>query len=89
MTPAQIKAYRIADNKTAELSDWNYDLLVQELADLQQQDFDLHLVGSSSEELQDPLPTQFDDELSDPDLIPEPPEETTSLPESASYNRFG
>jgi ParB-like chromosome segregation protein Spo0J len=26
LTPEQIKAYRIADNKTAELSDWNYDL---------------------------------------------------------------
>jgi hypothetical protein len=31
LTPEQIKAYRIADNKTAELSDWNYDLLPIEL----------------------------------------------------------
>ena len=26
LTPEQIKAYRIADNKTSELADWNYDL---------------------------------------------------------------
>ncbi len=27
LTPAQAKAYRIADNKSADLADWNYDLL--------------------------------------------------------------
>src|SRR5215470_10907882 len=47
LTPAQIKAYRIADNKTADLSDWDYDLLAKELADLQDVDFDLDLVGFS------------------------------------------
>ena len=31
LTPEQIKAYRIADNKTAELAKWNYDLLAIEL----------------------------------------------------------
>src|SRR5882672_4949609 len=32
LTPAQIKAYRLADNQTASLSQWNYDLLPLELA---------------------------------------------------------
>src|SRR4051794_29643076 len=41
LTPAQLQAYRIADNKTAELADWDDALLVQELAALQQLDFDL------------------------------------------------
>ncbi len=27
LTPAQIQAFRIADNKTAEIADWDYDLL--------------------------------------------------------------
>ena len=27
LTPEQIKAYRIADNQTASLAEWNYDLL--------------------------------------------------------------
>jgi len=36
LTPEQIRAYRIADNKTAELSSWDMDLLPLELADLQE-----------------------------------------------------
>src|ERR1700752_792927 len=31
LSAAQIKAYRIADNQTASLSQWNYDLLPLEL----------------------------------------------------------
>src|SRR5436190_9494915 len=27
LTPAQVKAYRLADNQTASLAQWNYDLL--------------------------------------------------------------
>ena len=45
LTPEQIKAYRIADNRTAELSNWDYELLPIELADLQSLDFDLELLG--------------------------------------------
>lgn len=35
LTPAQIKAYRIADNKVAELSEWDFDLLKIELEDIE------------------------------------------------------
>lgn len=31
LTESQLKAYRIADNKTQELSRWDYDLLCEEL----------------------------------------------------------
>lgn len=31
LTPEQVKAYRLADNKTGELTDWNLDLLDDEL----------------------------------------------------------
>jgi ParB-like chromosome segregation protein Spo0J len=51
LTPEQIKAYRIADNKIAELSDWNYDLLPIELADLQSASFNLELIGFDKNEL--------------------------------------
>src|SRR6267143_6874511 len=50
LTPAQVKAYRIADNKTAELADWDDTLLVQELAQIQKLDFDLDVLGFSGEE---------------------------------------
>lgn len=43
LTPAQIKAYRLADNKTAEKAVWDFDLLDLELDDLQ--DFDMSDFG--------------------------------------------
>ena len=51
LTPAQVKAYRIADNQTATLAEWDYDLLPLELADLQGMDFDLDLLGFDADEL--------------------------------------
>ena len=51
LTPEQIKAYRIADNQTASLAEWNYDLLPLELADLQAANYDLGLLGFDAEEL--------------------------------------
>jgi DNA modification methylase len=80
LTPAQVKAYRIADNQTAALSEWNYDLLSPELAELQQMDFDLNLTGFSAEELLqflEPPPTQG---LVDADELPEPPGEPKTNP---------
>src|SRR6516225_4724527 len=35
LTPAQVKAYRIADNQTGSVAQWNEDLLPIELAELQ------------------------------------------------------
>ena len=51
LTPEQIKAYRIADNKTAELAEWDYSLLPLEIGDLQAANFDLNLLGFDSDEL--------------------------------------
>ncbi len=44
LTPAQVKAARIADNKIAE-SEWDMDLLKLELEELKELDFDLDLTG--------------------------------------------
>ena len=35
LTPDQIKAFRLADNKTAELAEWDLDLLDMELGDIE------------------------------------------------------
>jgi hypothetical protein len=51
LTPDQIKAYRIADNKTAELAEWNFELLPIEIGELQSCNYDLGLLGFDSEEL--------------------------------------
>src|SRR5262245_65771193 len=78
LTPAQIKAYRIADNKSAELADWNYSLLVDELADLRTLDFDVDILGFSSEELRELLAAEGAENRGDPDWIPEPPDQATN-----------
>src|SRR5271154_2653089 len=75
LTPAQIKAYRLADNQSADLADWNDELLVQELVDLQQMDFALDLTGFSSDELNELLAGDSPEGLVDPDAIPEPPDD--------------
>jgi len=82
LTPEQIKAYRIADNRTAELSKWDYDLLPIELADLQSLDFDLELLGFSTDELAKILnPTAKAKEgLTAPDDIPQPLDEPITQP---------
>jgi DNA modification methylase len=80
LTPAQIKAYRIADNKSAELADWDHNLLGAELADLQTMDFDVDILGFSSEELRELLAAESPVNPGDPDWIPEPPDQATTQP---------
>jgi DNA modification methylase len=76
LSKAQAKAYRLADNQTAALSAWDDDKLPLELAQLQQLDFDLNLTGFSSDELMRLLGSEENQGLTDPDAIPEPPDES-------------
>jgi DNA modification methylase len=80
LTPDQIKAYRIGDNKTADLSDWDYDLLPIELAELQGMNYDLGLLGFNQDELAELLNGGIKDGLCDPDEVPAPPDEATTRP---------
>lgn len=41
LTEEQIREYALLDNKTNELADWDFELLGEELADLDLSDFDL------------------------------------------------
>jgi DNA modification methylase len=80
LTPEQLKAYRIADNQTANLSTWDFDLLPIELAQLQEADFDLNLLGFSADELTKIMGDEATGGLADPDDIPAPPDEATTQP---------
>ena len=80
LTPAQVKAYRIADNQTASLAEWNYDLLPLELKDLQGLNFDLSLLGFSDTDLTEILAPPGNEGLTDPDAVPAPPDEATTKP---------
>ena len=80
LSPAQAKAYRLADNQTATLSHWDDDRLPIELAELQGMDFDLELTGFSAEDITRYLEPSTPEGLTDPDAIPEPPDEPTTKP---------
>ncbi len=80
LTPAQRKAYRIADNKTGELADWDDAQLVQELTDLQNMDFDVDVLGFSADELHELFQADLEPGRTDPDAIPEPPDAPTTNP---------
>ncbi|HMO84631.1 MAG TPA: DNA modification methylase [Lacipirellulaceae bacterium] len=80
LTPEQIKAYRIADNQTASLAEWNYELLPIELGDLQGFNYDLGLLGFDADALAELLDPGVKDGLCDPDDVPAPPDEATTRP---------
>ena len=62
LTDAQIKAYRIADNRTNEEATWDDELLKIELGDLEDKGFNLELTGFDTDELDRlMLHTQSDD----------------------------
>src|SRR5206468_11809267 len=80
LTPEQVKAYRIADNATNELAEWNYDLLPIELAALKDADFDLGLLGFDSEELARVMSGDVTEGLVHPDEVPAPPDAAATQP---------
>jgi DNA modification methylase len=80
LTPAQIKAYRLADNKTGEIADWDHDRLVEELRELEKMAFDLDVLGFTPDELQELCGAEIAPGLTDPDAIPEPPDAAVTQP---------
>jgi len=77
LTEEQINAYRIADNRTAEESEWDSELLKMEIKELEAKDFKLDLLGFNEDQLNDIL---FEEKqgLTDEDEVPEAPEEPIS-----------
>ena len=71
LTPEQIKAFRLADNKTAELAEWDFEKLDAELTELADIDFDMEQFGFES--LLDEEPTEIiEDEAPEVDEENEP-----------------
>lgn len=68
LTPDQIKAFRLADNKTAELAEWNLELLQLELDDIE---LDMSEFGFA---------TTTQGETYEDDYEPEPPDEPKTKP---------
>jgi DNA modification methylase len=68
-TPAQVRAYRLADNKTGEAATWDMELLAVELKGLEGElDLDMALLGFA-----DALAASASEGLTDPDELPAKP----------------
>jgi ParB-like chromosome segregation protein Spo0J len=60
LSPQQIKAYRLADNRVAQEAEWDNDLLILELEELKEEGFDLDLTGFEQEEIEQLGPVNFE-----------------------------
>jgi len=58
LTPVQVRAYRLLDNRSHEETDWDCELLGLELLDLKDLDIDLSLTGFDPQEIDTLLATE-------------------------------
>ncbi len=75
LTPDQIRAFRIADNKTSEYATWDFDALAEEMDELRKAGFDLLMTGFAQEAIDDILdalepPRDIEDDDFDEDVDP-------------------
>jgi len=81
LTPAQVRAYRLLDNRSHEETTWDGDLLGLELLDLKGLGVDLDLTGFDLHEIDEFLArADGTDGLTDPDAVPQVPESPVSKP---------
>ena len=81
LTPEQVQAYRIADNRTGEIAEWDYSLLPLELQELQDANFDLSLLGFDADEL-DKLLNGETEEITEGETEPDAVLEIPEIPSS-------
>jgi DNA modification methylase len=80
LTPEQVRAYRIADNKSGEIAEWDLEILPIELSELKDGGFDMSALGFDDDELGKLLSAAegIAAGLTDPDAIPDPPDAATT-----------
>jgi DNA modification methylase len=82
LTEAQRRALVLADNRLALDAGWDEEMLRVELASLQEDGFDLDIVGFTDEELEDLLrdPEETRDGVTDEDAVPDEQETAITVP---------
>ena len=65
LTPEQVAAFRIMDNKSAEKSDWDYEKLLKEMDSLKIDDYNLELTGFELSEIDDLIDKYIPKEVSE------------------------
>tara|TARA_R110002020_G_scaffold152299_1_gene330104 strand:- start:468 stop:1679 length:1212 start_codon:yes stop_codon:yes gene_type:complete len=79
LSETQKRAYIIADNKLAMNAGWDDEMLSLEIKDLKDLDFDISLTGFDELEVSNLL-RDVTEGKTDPDEVPEPPEEPVTNP---------
>lgn len=81
LTPTQRRALVLADNRLALNAGWDEEMLRVELESLEEEGFDLDLVGFTDEEVEELLsdPEETFEGLTDDDAIPEEPEHAVTV----------
>jgi len=74
------RAYVIADNKLALNAGWDTELLALEIQELKATDFNLSILGFTDEELNNLIPVNVTEGLTDEDAVPEAPPEPITKP---------
>src|SRR6267378_2124046 len=74
------RAYRLADNQLAARASWDFEQLRNELQGLGFDGFDLGLIGFEPDRLEDILAGLGSSGLTDPDSVPEVPEQPVTRP---------
>ena len=80
LTPVQMRAYRLTDNRIAELAEWDYGKLEGEIEALKEFDFDIDLTGFGLDDLEEMFGEEGGAGMGDPDDAGEPPDEPTTQP---------
>jgi DNA modification methylase len=73
LTSAQVKAYRLMDNRSHEEADWDEDLLALELQEIQESEFDLSLTGFDPGEIDKLLALDDEEKANAAPALPESP----------------
>ncbi|MDZ4683846.1 MAG: ParB N-terminal domain-containing protein [Planctomycetaceae bacterium] len=80
LSPELAKAYRLADNRTNEIAEWDNELLPLELLGLKELGIDLNELGWSPDELTTIFAPAVNEGLVDPDDVPAPPDAAITQP---------
>jgi DNA modification methylase len=81
LSAAQVKAYRLADNRVHEEAEWDEELLALELGDLSKLGFNLEATGFDADEINELLNLEQGGLLAgvDEDAVPETPAKPTAF----------
>lgn len=69
LTEEQVKAFRLADNKTSEFAEWDFEKLNEELAELHDIDFDMSAFGFEIKAEEEFDETDLDEEVKKENVI--------------------